>query len=329
MSAGASATEALRAAPAASPSGPTWALVNPMSFRMRLAGQAPECIALLQRNGVSARQVAALEQIESSLEQAVADGCRRLVIASGDGTIQAAVSWLERHVGADALPEIVLLAAGRTNYIAAELGLRRLDALQSLLADPEQGRVQRCRTLVCEHPSLPMQSGFFMAGALVDQLIRHAHREQARGGSPLRQRMASLIGIARPLLSTRQRLTLPEVEVIAEGLGRLHGRCRFLLATTLELADRWPRPYADRGRGAVRCTAIGADAQRWVLRLPRILSGRHSEDMHPGCGYLSGANDRIRIRGLPGITLDGQEFDLDPGEILTLRGGPEWRFRLL
>ena len=299
---------------------------------MRLHEAAARSAARVRAHGGEVFEVTGLHDIEQALEQIQRSGIGRLVIAGGDGTLQGAVSWLGRNLTEDRLPDLILLAAGRTNYVAADVGtathfVETLDkVLEAPLADLHP--VQR-HTLVCRHPSIPEQHGFFLAAALIDQVIRHAHREQPTGGARIRQYAASSVSVLRLLTRAalgRHRFALPQLRIEIDGLGRIEGKQRFVLATSLPLEAHRVDPYADRGAGAVRLTAIGADAHAWRRRLPRILFGRFSDEMDPDSGYLSGRCDRARLAGIDAITLDGQEFDLDPDQALELATGPCLRF---
>lgn len=319
-------------APAARSGSGLAALINPLSFRMRLHQAAARCAARVRAHGGEVFEVTNQAEIEQALEQIARGGIDRLVIAGGDGTLQGAVSWLGRKLDPARLPNLVLLAAGRTNYVATDIGCATdfVETLETVLEAPPQNLnpVQR-HSLVCRHPSIPTQHGFFLAAAVVDQVIRHAHRDQSAAGSRIQQYAATSVSVARLLLRAalgRHRFALPELDIEADGLGRARGRFRFVLATSLTLTAHRIDPYADRGRGALRLTAIRADARRWRRRLPQILLGRFSDAMNCAAGYLSGRCERAVLGGVDALTLDGQEFDLDPSLPLELAIGPMLRF---
>ncbi|PKL96478.1 MAG: hypothetical protein CVV18_01540 [Gammaproteobacteria bacterium HGW-Gammaproteobacteria-8] len=311
---------------------PLVALINPQSFRMRIRGAAARSGERVRAHGGAVYPVTNLAEIEQALQQASLNGIGRLVLAGGDGTLQGAVSWLARNCAHDALPDLVVLAAGRTNYVADDIGTRRNFAttLDAVLETPvEKLHPVYRHTLECVHPSIPTQQGFFLAGAIVDEAIRHAHREQPRSGHRSGQYAASALSVIRLLSRTavgRYRFKLPEFDVDAGPLGSFHGPCRFLLATSLPLQAHLVDPYARRGRGELRLTVVSATARHWRARLPRIMLGRFSAGMTTESGYLSGRIESATLSGIERITLDGQEFDLDPSLPLALRTGPCFRF---
>lgn len=307
------------------------ALINPRSFRMSLRDRAERTEQRVRNAGGLAYRVTGLAEIEAALADALDRGVDTLVLAGGDGTLQGAVSYLARHLAADTLPRLLVLSAGRTNYVAADLGTRDhfLSTLDRLL-DPERTpAVLERRTLAFEHPSIGQQHGFFLAGAMLDQAIRNVHEGFTDRSGWRRSRLATAVGIGRlvpALLVNRRPFRSVHLDIDAGALGRLDAPTRFLLMTTLGLDDSHARPYAQRGEGALRLTATAVDAERWRRRLPAVFRGRFSPTMQPETGYLSGHTDRVVIRGMDGVTIDGQEFDLDPDQPVRITPGPNFRF---
>jgi len=319
------------------PASPTLAaLINPLSFRMSRGTRAQRSEALVRAHGGEVHEVTDLHGIESALARILSRPERqpvdRLVIAGGDGTVQGAVTWLAEKCPVPP-PELIVLSAGRSNYIAGDISTSRhfQATLERILTTHQENlhSVQRV-TLKLQHPSLDVQHGFFMAGALVDQIIRDVHRwSENNPGRSSKGHFGSALGVGRfglRYLRKRNQPALPEVAVEADGLGRVRGRCRFLIATTLHLEGRPICPYARRGEGPLRISAVLAAATRWPWRIPRLLTGRYSNAMTAKNGYLSGHCETILIKNLDSITLDGQEFDLDPSQPLRLSAGPAMSF---
>ncbi|MFU8876961.1 MAG: diacylglycerol kinase family protein, partial [Wenzhouxiangellaceae bacterium] len=154
------------------------ALINPLSFRMSRGTRAQRSEALVRAHGGEVHEVTDLHDIESALTRIMSRPVDRLVIAGGDGTVQGAVTWLAEKCPVP-LPELIVLSAGRSNYIAGDISTSRhfQATLERILTTHQENlhSVQRV-TLKLQHPSLDVQHGFFMAGALVDQIIRDVHR---------------------------------------------------------------------------------------------------------------------------------------------------------
>jgi diacylglycerol kinase family enzyme len=318
---------------AAEPARGLAALINPRSFRMSLRDRARRSAARVAAHGGEVFRVDDLAAIEHALERAMDRDVGRLVIAGGDGTLQGSVSWLARNLPPERLPELIVLSAGRTNYVAGDIGARRHfpDTLERILTtDPRQLHPVDRATLELHHPSLGRQHGFFMAGAAIDEIIRYVHRWQAAKDNWWRTAYAAstlgVLSLAARRLAGRYRFDRPHLEVAADPLGRLQGPCRFLLATTLTHAGSPVDPYAERGSGALRLTAVHDRAAGLRWRLPRLVGGWFGRAMNPENGYLSGRCEHVEIHCLTQLTLDGQEFDLDPDEPLRIRPGPVFRF---
>lgn len=307
------------------------ALINPLSFRMSLRDRAQRTETRIREAGGVAYRVSNLDAIEAALADALNRGVDRLILAGGDGTLQGAVSYLARYPTAQDLPDLLVLSAGRTNYVAADLGTRAhfLTTLDRLFDDATGPTLLERRTLALRHPSIGEQHGFFLAGAMLDQAIRTIHAEWIDRPGWRRGRMASTLGVMKllpALLTDRPPFVARHLEIDAGELGRIDAPMRFLLMTTLGLDDQHARPYARRGTGPLRLTATAADARNWRRRVPAVLHGRFDGRMIPATGYLSGHTDAVTVHGMESVTVDGQEFDLDPAMPLEITAGPSFRF---
>ncbi|MCC5864952.1 MAG: hypothetical protein JJU31_07555 [Wenzhouxiangella sp.] len=308
-------------------------LLNPRSFRMSLRDRRRRIHELAERRQARLVEVSEPEEIEQNVLAAMHRGCRLLVVIGGDGTVQAAVTALASCPESQAQPDILVLGGGRTNYTARDIGThdRLLVTLALALDDPARLSATERRTLALHHPGQArVEHGFFVAGALVDHVIRDCHSYRSGGTGPLRRGHLSSAWRVFQLgllgLLGRSSYRPVELSVSATELGRLDGACRLLLLTSLHHRREWIDPYARRGTGPVRLTMIKQSASSFWRRLPRLLHGRYQKDMSPESGYLSGNSTEVRIQGLERLSLDGQEIDLDPGQPLTVTAGPIFRF---
>ncbi|GEM_PF-807696 len=318
---------------------PLVAIINPQSFRMSLRDRAEQSIRIVETAGGKVYRASQLSEIEGALAQAFAGSTAalpaRLVIAGGDGTLQACVSWLGQHLDAEQWPDVILLGAGRTNYVAHDIGTGRnfLKTLDAMLTQPP-GALQTVRrhTLQLEHPDLGQQIGFFVAGGLVDDVIREIHQWRAeKPGWHRTNRAATAIGLVREglrWLSGKTRYTARPMTIRAEPLGELNGPCRLIIMTTLILSGKWINPYNSVGIGPLRINAIRQDAPAFKRRFLRLLVGRFTPLMNLENGYLSGYCSTISISNIKNIMIDGQAFDLKPSSPLRIVAGPTVRFLL-
>lgn len=310
-------------------------LVNPRGFSAS-HGLAERAIALAQSEGAEVARAQGLDEINGAVDALLAKRQSRVMVLAGDGTVQAVVDRLAHLPAASWLPDLVVLPGGRTNMTALDLTGPddALASMQRALRRAREGRWDEAvfeRALVrVEQAPAPARYGFFVAGALVDGIIRHVHTYRTGGTGPLRRgplstpiALAKLAGLA---LVGRHGMPLPDVHLQADGLGRIDGKLRILLASSLAHSSGSFNPYADRGAGDLRVTAIARSADRFWRSLPAVLGGRYSAAMNADAGYLSGRCERLEATGLPGYMLDGEPFDLDPQRPVVISAGPRLRF---
>ncbi len=312
-------------------------VVNPRSFTVASSRLAARAIALAKAHGADVVAADHPRHFEEGLDAALARGARRVLVLGGDGTVQAIVDHLARCAPGSALPQLLVLGGGRTNLTAADLhgsgsALKKLEsALIRTARDPAAAfELHPRHTLVVEQAPAPPRHGFFVAGAIVDSLIRRCHQDRATGSGSLRTGTHStawtLMKEAVPALRGRAPYVFPELDLDVPGLGGLREPMRLLLASTLVHGNRMLDPYADRGAGLLRITAVTACARGFWRSLPRLVTGRYSESMNIRSGYLSGRCNGFVVRGLDAYTLDGQSFHADPARPVTVGIGPRFDF---
>ena len=306
-------------------------LLNPRSFRMGLRNRADRLTSLLKHHALPFQAVQNADDIQRAIQVALDKRIKCLIIIGGDGTLQGAATCLAR-LETPFRPRILMLGGGRTNYTARDLGTqdKLITTLTAALEQSESFTPRQRRTLAIGQEGRPIQHGFFIAAGLVDWIIRDCHAYRASGTGPLRTGHLSsswrLLQLAGQALIGRGGYCPPRLVVKGEGIEAFDHANRLLLMTTLEHAGDWVVPYADRGQGAIRLSAIDHRAKGFWLRLPRLLSGRYSPSMTPDQGYLSQRSDAFVLHGLSSISLDGQDFDFDPHHPVSVEAGLELEF---
>jgi len=310
-------------------------LVNPRSFRAA-RGLADRAIALAHSRGAEVAAVEEAADVAAAVARIVARRQRHVAVLAGDGTVRELVEQLARQPGGRFVPDLLVLPGGRTNLTAADLVPRR-DALgtltrafDSIAAGRWDAAVEERALLCIAHDPAAPRFGFFFGGAAVDHIVRLAQDHRYGGSGALRSGHLSspwvLTKLAARALVGRADIPSPPLQIEADGLGRLGGEIRLVLATTLQHRRGAFDPYAARGEGALRLTAATRGARRFWPSLPRLLTGRYSMAMNPENGYLSGRCERARIVGLSGYVLDGERFETDPARPVVLSAGPRLRF---
>lgn len=336
MKAGQAATSPSTEPGLAAASPPPCLIVNPLSFR-NARGLADRAEAVARAAGAEVMRADAPSSLHAAIASVLARRQRHLVVLAGDGTVQAIVDELARQPEGAWLPDLLVLPGGRSNLTAADFvpGTDVLGTLAHglrLAAQRDWAAALVPRALLrIEQAPAPPRHGFFCAGALIDSILRstHAHRSAGTGARHVGQHSTAwfVVGLGLRALFGRSGMRCPELVVDAGATGRLQGAARVLLATTLEHGHGRFDPYADRGHGALRLTAVSRAAPRFLRSLPRLLTGRFDAAMDAEHGVLSGRCRSVRISGLRGYCLDGEEFDCDPARPVLMT--PVQRLRFL
>jgi hypothetical protein len=307
-------------------------LMNPRSFRLSQGHLAASVESLAAQHGATIWAVDSPEAIAVALGGALGNSPRWLGVLGGDGTVQEVVTQLGERSGP--VPPLLVLGGGRTNLTAMDLGQSGdlLGRLERALKHP----VNRLRTaqrtsLRLQCGDQPSEIGFFLAAAGLDDIIRDCHEYRASGPpGPLRSGHLStgwrLLQLMFMKLTGRLRFPCHKLQLDAGVLGTLEGATRLLVVSSLNYEGILPAPFAERGQGAIRCTAIAADARRFWWRAPRIVAGRFPAAATLDQGYLSGRCEALTVEGLHRFTLDGQEFDMPDNAALRIEPGPQYRF---
>ncbi len=312
--------------------GPACVILNPRSFRLSRGDLAARMRQVIARCGAELVEADGPGDFAAALERFLDRKPRLIAVLGGDGTLQAVVT----HVAArqarapEPVPPLLVLGGGRSNLTAKDFYAGRADLLQQLervlKAAPHRLVTTPRPTLRVRQGPFIEQHGFFLAGALVDTVIRECHNQQQSGtgyhrvgplGTPWR-----LCKLAVGALLGRVTVPAPHTSLDAGELGHISGPLRLLVATTLQNPHERLNPYAARGAGPLRMTATLSGAKGFWRHLPSILRGRFADGLNERTGYLSGHAEQLTLRGLSGFTLDGQEFDIDPGEPLLIDTGP-------
>lgn len=307
-------------------------LVNPLSFRLSLPGAFARLRHHAQSLGLEPHVVYGPQEIEPLLTNALISGLDLIIIVGGDGTLQGMVSVLATEHAHVTPPPILMLGGGRTNYTAAHLGTQGqpISMLERALTRPDSFDITTKATLEIKQGNRQPVFGFFLGGALVDYVIRDCHRYRASGRGRIRQGRYSTIWRVAQLgllgLIRRVHYRSPQMSFESAELGRMTGKTRLLVATTLDESQVTVHPYLPRGEGPVKLTAILRSARGFWWRLAHMLRGKPHDSLDIRHGYFSGHSHEVKVSGLDNICVDGQEYELDPEQETSVVAGPTYRF---
>lgn len=289
---------------------------------------------MVRAAGLAVHEVTDPASLHARLDDLHARGVQQIWLLAGDGTVLALAEYLaERAPGWT--PALVLLAGGRANVVPRDAGgYPALPALRHVLKAWRQGRAlpeEQIFTLRVEQQGQPVRHGFVWAGALVYEAIRVAAESRAGKGWWRRTWIADPYVLLRwAVRMLLLRVPAPDFGFITArvpGLGELSGTMRALVASSLEMRGALYNPFAGRGIGPLRFTAVSASAPKVWRLLPAIRSGRFPADMTPGNGVLSGHGEQAQVQGIRAYALDGELFSADPALPLVL--GPGRTLRVL
>jgi hypothetical protein len=307
-------------------------LINPRSFRASRMGMASRAMRLALAAGLEVHEVVDPITLRARLEQLRGRGVQQIWLLAGDGTLHALAEYFAESMP-DWSPALLFLAGGRANVVPREVGgYPAMPALRRALAALNEGRAlreERMVTLRISQSGRPVRHGFVFAGALIHEAVRLTAESRAAGRGWWRHSWFAdpyiLLRWAVRTLVFRQPLPrYPDAVTRLAGTGEMSGSLRAVVATTLEMRKALYNPFAARGTGPVRFTAIATAAPIW-RNVPALLKGRFDDTLDQAHGFLSGRSERAEVQGIDGYALDGELFKADPAIALVLAAGPVLR----
>jgi len=287
--------------------------------------------ALARAHGLRVEVTGDPPRVVALLDELRAQRVPRLFVLSGDGTIQLIARYLSELPAGDWNPQLLLLGGGRANVVPRAFGgTPALAALRRVLRDLREHRPLRVESLPVlrvSQPGRPVQQGFVLVGAVIDFGVRYCRDWRAAGTTwwhrGILADQISLLRLCAQVLFGRSPVPpAPQLVVSMQPVGRMYAPARVLVAGSLHDAGGHYHPYAERGEGPVRLTAIAVEAPRFWRNLPRMLTGRFDDQtMNIAQGYLSGRCHAASVTGLSGYSLDGEPFDCDPTQPLEISTG--------
>ena len=250
-----------------------------------------------------------------------------LVIDGGDGTIRDVLSLASRHFQAG-LPRLAIVPSGKTNALAADLGVPRHWTVRDALSAASKGRVLRRAPVEVRYNGEPGQKlrGFmFGAGAFVraTALARRTHSFGAFNGIAVGLSLAGAIGqtlFAGANNSWRrgERMTI----------GLADGRAAtqpfyLLLGSTLERLPLGIKPFGPE-RSGLKLLGVDAPPRNLAISAPWLLTGSQNPWLARQ-GYKQADVDAFRLRLESSFILDGELF---AGGDLSIRRGEPLEFLL-
>ena len=252
-----------------------------------------------------------------------------LIISSGDGTVQAALTSLQKENPFKEMPPIAVLPSGKTNLIATDLGMKgRPESLfNDVVAIARGAKFQK--TFV-SRPLLkldmgdgrPVQYGLFFAGAGAANTIEFCRRKifPLRLPNALTHLLAILVIAYSAVIGGRRKGSATysrKISINALGGGILEGHFLLIIATSLDQLFLGIRPVDWAGKGGIGLTAVEHNPGAILRTLRAIIMGRVGTTTIKGI-HVRRINE-IRVTGKDPVMLDGEIYDAPQGKPLSLK----------
>jgi len=290
-------------------------LCNPGSSRIR---RRPDVLRpLVARLGPHFREATTAAELGRALEELGPGPGDVLVVAGGDGTLQAVLSELhELAPGAD-WPVLLPVAAGATNMTATDLGVRsglRRQVTRFVRwhdAGGAGGRAVGRPLLRVRRPGATALCGMFFGAALVADGVAY-FRSRLREVAPPGEH-GSLVSIVRVLVSLWRSEghsgggTFVETR-LEEGSPTARPEL-LCLATTLHRLVLGLTPYWGGEEAPIHYTSVRAGADRLWRNLPRLAVGRPGSSLTVEGGYSSHDIHRAELVLDGAFVLDGELYE--------------------
>lgn len=264
------------------------------------------------------------EALNEDMRAFAAEGVELIVVDGGDGTVREVLSAMRGAFGT-AHPVMAILASGKTNVLALDLGARPGWDLTAVLrkaagAEPVFKTRPPLEVTWPGGQQAPVRGFIFGVGAFArgTEMSRSVHRMGAYhnlsvGLTVAGAAVGTLFGGTNGEWSRGV-----EAEVISDGVAAPAGRRFVVMATTLKRLPFGLKPFGPP-RDGMKVLDVDAPPRRLAAALPPILTGRDAAWLAPG-GYRRGMADHLELRAKGPVVIDGEVFP--GGEIVVRRGAP-------
>jgi hypothetical protein len=296
---------------------------NPRSYRNK--GLAPEHAAQAE---VITETTLKRKELFEVLARFAGAGIDYLAIDGGDGTVRDVLTCGAAAFGDD-WPPLIVMPKGKTNALAADLGLPPQWNLERALEQARTGRFAMRRTLVVADAGDPQArvQGFMLGAGVFNRAIslgQSAHRWGAFNALAVfvttfwSLGQAFFAGSRNPW---RQKTGMRLMDELGRPIAGEADRRYVLLASTLENFPMGLKPFGAWRKG-LKLAALDRPARRSLLRIPLIAAGRRPSDA-ARLGYHWAAPDSFLMTLEDRFILDGEAF---PPGAYRVSQGPELRF---
>ncbi len=241
-----------------------------------------------------------------------------LIVAGGDGTLQATFTDMINNNRFDATPHYVALPCGMTNVIANDCGLKGspVESLDKFLWRRQEGTVKpinRALMTVKTGDQVPIH-GFFLGAAAFYSAVQFSRNDiQAKGAKRSLALITSVLSYIVKVASDPNG-TFDPVEMTFLGGAPEELPADMLsalfMATTLSKLGSGIFPFWGEGDGAMTTTTVEYPIKKILRAAPSVLRGK-SRPWFGEAGYHSWRSDQLTVRFDGPFIFDGELFHAD------------------
>ena len=248
-----------------------------------------------------------------------------LILAGGDGTMQAAFTDSINNRRFDKSPHYVALPCGMTNVIANDCGLKGSPStsLDNFLWRRRKGAVQPVRRpiIASKVGNRDNVYGFFLGAAGFHSAVKYSReRVQTKGAKRSLALIASTLGytmkVALDTNNAVDEIDMEFLEGIPENAPKRADQLLFM-ATTLNKLGSGIYPFWGEGTGAMATTSIEYPASRILRAAPTIVRSK-SKPWFEEYGYRSWRSDQMVLKFRGSFVSDGEIYETGQGEETVL-----------
>ncbi len=289
-------------------------LCNPLSGRVRKEKKSTVRI-FAETMDASYQEASSPAEIAAGLDTLLAEQPELLVIAGGDGTVQAVLTHMFGLYEPSGWPPLCLIPAGTTNMTALDVGVRGgpkrvVKRLGRRLSEPGPACLVQRPVLRIERPADPDLYGMFFGAGAIASGVRYFHEKISRigmtseiaGGLVLLWLLCGLLAgrSGNALLPAHLSVTGPE------GIRR-EGSYIILLASALDRLLLGMRPYWGREQAPIHTTLVRESPQRFWRSLSSLLLGK-GKYLNELDGYESFNTSMLELFMDDEFIIDGELF---------------------
>ena len=305
-------------------------LLNPHGGRIRKRlGRIRELAAAIP--GAIVCETDNLADMNRTLDELAEPGVDHLVIAGGDGTVQAVLNRLFTGKPWSRLPLVSIVPGGTTNMTASDLGTssnpeKCLQQLGRCLQNAMDVRLVTRSVLKIRQDQQPDIHGMFFGTGLIAHGSAYFHKHVKKSGLTGESGSAFvMLRMLSGLLTGRNADERAPIRIqITDDTGHTRVCNSMLLFTsTLDRLLVGLRPYWGGGNGAMHTTCLREHPHRLWRSLLTIVCGR-GNSLDENNGYYSRNNSAIELLMDASFIVDGEFFVCDSrhGPLRISQAGP-------